>query len=68
LAEFFCRTQDGYALGEGAGEGSFEVAFEAHAGSQQATLASGQVAYIATGGRDIVAEPSGEISSREWPL
>ena len=43
-------TQDGYALGDGVGEGTFEVTFEAHAGSQQATLASGQVAYIATGG------------------
>ena len=45
-----CRTQDGYALGEGVGEGNYEIAFEAHAGSQQATLAAGQVAYIATGG------------------
>ena len=41
--------QDGYALGEGVGEGEFEVAFEANAGSQQATLHAGQVAYIATG-------------------
>ena len=41
--------QDGYALGEGAGEGEYDVAFEANAGSQQATLEPGQVAYIATG-------------------
>ena len=43
------RLQDGYALGQGVGEGEFEVAFEANAGSQQASLEKGQVAYIATG-------------------
>jgi len=43
------HMQDGYALGEGAGEGEHAVAFEANAGSQQASLESGQVAYIATG-------------------
>ncbi len=46
------HAQDGYALGEGTGEGEYEVAFEANAGSQQATLEPGQVAYIATGRTD----------------
>ena len=44
-----CPVQDGYALGKDAGEGEFAVAFEANAGSQQARLEPGQVAYIATG-------------------
>ena len=64
-----CRAQDGYALGEGVGEGSFEVAFEAHAGSQQATLESGLVAYIATGGNSVRAKRDlSVIASRaRWP-
>ena len=41
--------QDGYAVCEGDGVGEYEVTLEAHAGSEQATLQKGGVAYIATG-------------------
>lgn len=43
------ERQDGYALCEGDGVGEYEVAFEAHAGSERGALEAGRVAYIATG-------------------